>query len=178
MNSSQLKKCRKCLELKPLSDFHLWKALADGHQYSCKKCVSEYMRSRYLNDESVRERLRISNRKVMLADLERLKLWRKRWRAKNKLAALAMTHRRQARLKHNGGSFTQAEIRWILEQQKNKCVACKKPITKGFQIDHIQPLVRGGSNDRLNIQLLCRICNGRKGGQDPINFMQSLGRLL
>ena len=34
-----------------------------------------------------------------------------------------------------------------------------------FQIDHIVPMVKGGLTVEENLQLLCRTCNMRKGGQ-------------
>jgi 5-methylcytosine-specific restriction endonuclease McrA len=40
------------------------------------------------------------------------------------------------------------------------------------------PLKAGGTNDILNIQLLCKPCNLSKGAKHPIDFMQQRGFLL
>jgi len=40
------------------------------------------------------------------------------------------------------------------------------------------PLARGGKHEPRNIQFLCEHCNLTKNARDPIDHMQSLGRLL
>ena len=55
----------------------------------------------------------------------------------------------------------------LLDKQSGKCNGCQKVLTRGFHIDHIMPVSLGGSNDHLNLQLLCPCCNLRKGAQHP-----------
>jgi hypothetical protein len=43
------------------------------------------------------------------------------------------------------------------------CTQCKA--VYDLQLDHIVALISGGSNELGNLQLLCRTCNSRKGGQ-------------
>lgn len=63
--------------------------------------------------------------------------------------------------------------------QRWRCAICKCAIArKKYDIDHIVPLVKGGPHQSKNVQLLCPTCNRRKGAKDPIEYMQSLGRLL
>ena len=44
-----------------------------------------------------------------------------------------------------------------------RCRSCGA--TTDLTVDHIVPLVRGGTNELRNLQTLCRSCNSRKGGR-------------
>lgn len=56
--------------------------------------------------------------------------------------------------------------RIVIARDRGKCSLCEKNITmeleEGSHFDHIVPLSKGGFNDILNIQLLCKICNLQK----------------
>ena len=124
------------------------------------------------------------------ADRERNALWRKtnparaieaqrNWRARNLDKRAAGEHRRRARKAGSGGSYTSEDLREIFKMQRGKCALCSCKVTpRSWHVDHIQPLSRGGSNDRRNIQILCRPCNLSKGSHDPIEFARSRGGLL
>lgn len=90
----------------------------------------------------------------------------------------AIVHKRRALKKKSGGSFTAEEVRSMLKRQRGKCLVCKVDISKAYHIDHVMPLVLGGSNGISNIQLLCPHCNLSKQSKHPITFMQSRGFLL
>lgn len=65
---------------------------------------------------------------------------------------------------------------WLIAQPKVchwcgiKCERC--------EIDHIIPLSKGGKHERHNLVIACPTCNRRKGARDPIEFAQSVGRLV
>jgi len=48
----------------------------------------------------------------------------------------------------------------IFYRDGNKCVQC--PATSKLTIDHIIPVLRGGSDEPENLQTLCRSCNSQK----------------
>ena len=48
----------------------------------------------------------------------------------------------------------------VFARDQHKCRKCGA--TDNLEIDHIVPLVRGGSNDLNNIQILCMHCNRTK----------------
>lgn len=103
-------------------------------------------------------------RKNMKATFERNpELWRKR--------KVAYAQNYQATKRANGGQFTDADIDAIFTAQDGKCAGCSE--RKKLEIDHIMPVSRGGSNDRSNLQLLCRRCNASKGAKTMAEWLQS-----
>lgn len=105
---------------------------------------------------------------------ENAKKWRKEHPEKVRLYA----NNRRARKLGNGGVHTTNDIDEIMKMQKGKCAYCRTKLGSTRQVDHIEPLSCGGSNDRSNLQILCKPCNLRKRARDPIVFAQSLGMLL
>ncbi len=101
----------------------------------------------------------------------------KEWRERNPEKEKARRHARRAR-KQSGGHHSAADLRDIYRMQKEKCALCRVKLKGKYHVDHIISLVRGGSNQRSNIQILCAPCNVRKSSLDQIDFMRSRGRLL
>ena len=61
-------------------------------------------------------------------------------------------------------SFSRAVEKAIYEKYKHKCAICERETEFDYgEIDHIQPLVKGGSNNPNNLQWLCTRCNKLKG---------------
>lgn len=85
---------------------------------------------------------------------------------------------RRARKRQATGSHTAADIAQLFRLQIGKCACCKTSIEEKYHVDHIIPLAAGGSNDRMNLQLLCPPCNLSKGAKHPIEFMRQRGYLL
>ena len=50
----------------------------------------------------------------------------------------------------------------IASDQQWLCKSCKKLLDYTYEIDHVIPLFKGGSNDKHNLQALCRSCHGIK----------------
>jgi hypothetical protein len=91
---------------------------------------------------------------------------------------IAKQHARRVKSPTTGTIFTKKDVERIYGMQKGKCACCKVKLGSKFHRDHIIPLARGGTNDHLNIQLLCRPCNIRKSAKHPVDFMQENGFLL
>ena len=113
---------------------------------------------RYAENVAVREKHRVAAREWKKKNPDRYKA-NKRKRKKIKRARLI-------------------QKLWFL--QKARCANCHTRLKhdKHLHLDHVIPLARGGSNENGNFQLLCAPCNLRKGATDPIEFMQSQGKLL
>ncbi len=67
----------------------------------------------------------------------------------------------------------------LMRRQQSTCAYCghRQP-AYAFEIDHMTPVVRGGSNDRDNLQVICRSCNMRKGIQTDQEFRSRYSRLI
>ena len=69
--------------------------------------------------------------------------------------------------------------RRLMRRQDNTCVYCgHRRIAPSMDIDHIIPVVRGGSNSESNLQVICRRCNQRKGLQTDEEFRTRYARLV
>jgi 5-methylcytosine-specific restriction endonuclease McrA len=88
---------------------------------------------------------------------------RRQWKAANKDAVNASTHRRRARIKGNGGSYTAAEWRALKAAHDFRCLMCERqePAIR-LTVDHVIPISEGGPNTIDNIQPLCKSCNSKK----------------
>ncbi|MCX4190830.1 HIT domain-containing protein [Methylophaga sp. OBS3] len=59
----------------------------------------------------------------------------------------------------------------ILKRAGNRCELCGiSSQERQLDVDHIQPVSKGGSNDESNFQVLCRKCNAQKGNRDNTDF--------
>lgn len=102
----------------------------------------------------------------------------KEYNVRNPENVITSSHNRRARKNSADGSHTAQDIKQLFALQRGKCACCKVGINDGYHVDHVIPLSLGGSNDRLNLQLLCPTCNLQKSAKHPIDFMQSRGFLL
>lgn len=102
----------------------------------------------------------------------------KAWRDSHPESSRIHNHNRASRIRFNGGRLSPGLTDKLFKLQCGRCVCCGDPLGKTYQLDHIVPLARGGSNEDWNMQLLTRNCNREKHAKDPITFMQKRGFLL
>lgn len=107
-------------------------------------------------------------------DLSRLVIWN----AAHPEAMQIRAKNYQMRKRKIDGSHSVADIEAIVASQKGRCAYCKKRLKKGFHIDHIKPISKGGSNGRRNLQATCGTCNIKKAATDPVKFARKLGLLI
>ena len=79
-----------------------------------------------------------------------------------------------------GRVIPREDIADIRRMQRDRCAnpKCRCKLNGRGAVDHIRALVNGGTNDRRNLQLLCKSCNSSKRSKDAIIFMQEQGLLL
>jgi len=60
----------------------------------------------------------------------------------------------------------------ILSRDKNKCIYCLIDISEdNYCLDHLIPIVKGGSNKKHNLVSSCENCNQRKQDTDVFQFL-------
>jgi len=138
------------------------------------------------NPDKVKKHKSDSQKRNRDAANRRSKRWRKAHPEKAREETRIQGHRRS----HASGVFTKADIERQLRAQTDKkgiphcwwCGKVLKPTVKwgdrtriGYDIDHVIPISRGGTNDPSNLVLSCPHCNDRKGAKLPSEWN---GRLL
>ena len=152
-----MKRCRKCGELKPLTEFYREKGCRDGYRNDCKACFAARSKQWYLkNREHVVARVKTWQQ----ANAERHNAYQRQYRA---------DHAQQFREGHLRRVFklTSAEYEALLEAQGGVCAVCKRAPRAGRSLhvdhDHETGAVRG---------LLCFSCNAGLGQfhDDPLRI--------
>ena len=85
---------------------------------------------------------------------------------------------RRARQRQAPGSLSLSEWTYIKRYYFFRCIACfrSEPEIK-LTVDHIAPLIKGGSHNSMNIQPLCQRCNSGKR-ERQFDYRPELVRLL
>jgi hypothetical protein len=181
------KACNLCKQIKPLDAFGLNKNYKSGLRNTCKDCrriESASYRARYpdkkkaldkrnyeINGDKIRQR----SKNYRLQNADELKKWHKEyrrthkepiantkvnWRKANPEKFKAGIDRRRAR-KANATTYlvSDKDLRRIMQKP---CIYCG---SKPEHLEHIIPLVRGGSHGIGNLASSCAWCNLSKGSK-------------
>ena len=62
------------------------------------------------------------------------------------------------------------EKKKVAASQKWLCGECQNMLSHVFEVDHIQPLFLGGTNEESNLTALCRECHGMKTACDRLAY--------
>lgn len=181
---NETKKCTKCGETKPLSEFYTYtkknkknNTKKTYYRGACKSCINND-NTKYWQEH--RERLIEYSRKYYMEHPEcRLKWnsrhkdyckeYNKKWlKTKNGIEyAMRGRYKRRSILKDRINDLTAEQWEEIKKSQNYTCLYCGKqePEIK-LTRDHIIPVSKGGHHTASNIQGLCRSCNSKKGARD------------
>ena len=200
---TRFKQCNKCKCTKPAATtfFHRCKAAKDGLQYRCKVCqytrkiddeqanperkkarsARSYQRHKEKRKAEARQYYE-ENREAQLAK-------RREWYVKNRKRMLVLGEAyyqankerffewrdaRRARLANAEGRYTRQDVKDLYVEQDGRCAYCNCELNGTYHVDHVIPLVRGGSNSPDNLALACPTCNLRKNSRTAEEFMEVL----
>lgn len=137
-------------------------------------------------EHSNREKVSAAKRKWRLENPDAMQAARKSWEARNPDKKQVYRENRRAAEKNVGGKIPSDVIRRLMVSQAGKCVVCRCEFQRdsssawylsNYELDHIMPLSLGGTNEEVNLQILCRPCNRRKAARHPEEFMRAEGLL-
>lgn len=189
----ETKECRRCKQSFPLACFHRDKNRKDGRYPYCKPCHVAEVRVRQ-SDPTQKAKKRIYDRERVARLKDRLRgqyranyertretkianaaKWAAANREKRRLISQTYKHRRRATEREGMSS---GELQTWKRAQLKVCHWCDKACARSYVVDHVKPLAKGGEHRAHNLVISCRPCNARKSARDPIEFAQSIGRLL
>ena len=200
-----MKVCSKCRAEKPKTEFYRCSRAKDGLRPSCNACkrayinenkdsIAEYQRAYYSeNKDSLTAKMREysavnadaiaeNGRKYRQENQGKIAEKCQRWAAANQDKVTAKSRNRRAKIRNADGSHTAEDVKAIFESQRGLCANCTSKLIKSgknrYHVDHIQPLSKGGSNDKYNLQCLCPECNLKKNAKDPSDWAKQNWRLL
>jgi hypothetical protein len=142
-----MKRCKKCGETKPLSEFYRATGMKDGHRSECKACHKTKQQRWYQEN---RQHAIAQVKAWQQANKEHLHAYRREYRQRRK------AEERDAYLRRTFG-ITQADYDALLDAQGGGCAICgKRPGKIALHVDHDHETgeIRG---------LLCVGCNNALG---------------
>jgi 5-methylcytosine-specific restriction endonuclease McrA len=95
--------------------------------------------------------------------------WKKNWEADPDRVRTKNANRR-AKSRSAAGEFTQEDVAAQHERQTGKCFYCGTKLNGSWHVDHVVPLVLGGTNHPENIVVACPKCNLAKNAKHPMDF--------
>lgn len=94
----------------------------------------------------------------------------KEYKATHREQEATHSRNRRARIRGNGGVHTTADIAAQRTRQKGKCFWCGEKVGRHYHVDHVMPIILGGSNGTENLVISCAFCNDSKGSKHPMDF--------
>ena len=191
-----MKNCYKCNQIKPLSDFYYRKD-TETHRNECKECTKAAKALREAIDgvketraikekqrridkkeqiKSVRDK-RYANPDQRLIILENSKRSYKKLKLyKPEILKAANAHQRAKRKIeiNKETSSTTSEIRTWIKEAVKICSYCNNYCTTNYQIDHIDPISKGGTHTVDNFTIACPSCNASKNATSLLIWMAKL----
>ena len=133
-----------------------------------RKKIAERMKAWRERNEDVIKRYQQEWRE---ANVEHVRAYARRYRQERPEIKLLSQAKRRAAARGSVNHFTLRDVQEIFAFQFGECPYCGTNLSNAFEIDHIVPLSRGGSNGPENIQLLCSRRNRKKHAKTHDEFL-------
>lgn len=173
--SPQTKHCPRCSETKARSEFSKARDRADGLAGWCLACNRAiYAANREARKAQVREYKKRNKAKVAARQSEQYRenrehyrAYRRDWALRNRDKTRRYAREYVARRRANGPLDEDASAYWDV-LSRDPCSYCGAP---AGEVDHIDAVSEGGTNDWTNLTAACRSCNAGKSNKSPLDFL-------
>lgn len=140
--------------------------------------INKYRENAINNYSLNKEKILSKNRKYYKANKEKISEQKREYRKTVSAKASDFNKRSKRRSIEKKGDVSILDITNI-KQNAKVCYWCHKPLKDlKVHIDHYIPLAKGGKHTLSNLVVSCQSCNNKKHAKDPIEFANSIGRLL
>lgn len=165
------KKCKDCLEVKPIKEFYLKRSTSDGRSTWCKVCHGVRTKTRFKE--------RRADPKFVEAESARIKAWRvanplkyteasKRYRVNNPdVVANAVAAYRSGKANRTP-TWLSEDDEWMLQEVYALAVLRTKLLGFSWEVDHIIPLhgrTVSGLHTPFNLQVIPMLDNRVKSNR-------------
>lgn len=203
---AELKRCTKCKRELPATTEYFYSDKSKRHGVGtwCKVCTNARNREQYAEDpdkyrerqrntyaqnpDKIRERRRSYNEKHRSKKHEYdIKYYAKnsarkrelvrQYQIKHPVAVRAYANARRAKKLAAEGRYTAEDVQRIYKAQKGKCYYCGAKVGRKYEVDHVVPLSRGGTNWPDNLVIACPSCNSSKNNKLSHEWQEG-GKLL
>lgn len=156
------KLCQQCWQYLPISSFTIAKNRPDGHTATCRMCESLSSKRRRATPE-YQEWKKLYTMHYRTLHLDRLRAEKRQHYRDSPAQYKARAAARRAR--KMGTSTVEVIYKSdIIERDKSICYLCGNLLAvQDVVLEHVVPLVRGGTHTPNNVRVACSPCNLRKG---------------
>lgn len=166
------KRCKKCKQLKPVTEFYKEKRVRDGLQAKCRSCESERLAA--WNDKH-RDKFRELRRNWRKGNPEKVREIKRRHYRNNSATVLKSNANRAANKRLLPNGFTELDWDRALNYFNGACAYCGRGVSlfdrhKVLHQEHHIPLSKGGGYTSDNIVPACQSCNFSKSDCDPAEW--------
>lgn len=180
-----MKKCTKCKQWQPFSNFHKDNSRFDKLKAKCISC--DYIpktnrigkRERDMKKEANLKWCRGCQKWLPMSEVprdickEHAKIeYRKHYQNSERMRR-GIISRNNSRKRGIDPISADTQI-YLLEKFENKCAYCNE--NKADTFDHIIPISKGGKTELDNIVPACRFCNSSKNNQDVWKWIEKTGK--
>lgn len=169
------KHCAECLKIRKVRSYHRNPSTMLAYQARYRQENADYIAARgAAKYEREKEKIKADRRAYRAAHPEHVKQLARQRYANDRIRHIGYVVTREVRKRASGGRFTSEDIRKLFNKQNGRCQYCCCSLEQGFQIDHVIPLSRGGSNWPSNLALACRPCNAGKMTMPALDYVLRL----